>query len=420
MELMHYNSRIVMLGCILLGSTAGVLGKFIYLKKQSLIGDMLSHALLPGVIGAFWIVEQKSWSALMLGALISGGLAMVLFRQVGSDPRIKPQGGLAICLCSFFSLGMLLLSLLQNSGLGRQSGIQDFIFGRAASMRSAEVLQIGVVCSLCLLVCVVWFRALKVVCFDRAFARSLGLRVPLIETVLYVAVVLLIISGIEAVGSVLISALLILPATIASLFTYRLGWSLLLCALFGGLAAAGGAGISYQWSSMPTGPWIVMLLGLILSLSLVFAPYRGFGVLWFKRHKNRKKIAGENFLKSLLKLEGNYPKGVIPLGAITRGLSLQRAIKTASHLHRKGLIVSPHPRHWKLSTDGRKRAKAILRSHRLWESYLTLKMNYKADHVHPGAEAVEHLISPELEKLLEKELDKPERDPHQKRIDYSD
>ena len=419
----NYNALLVVLGCAILGSMTGVIGKFIFLRKQALIGDVIAHSMLPGVVLAFWLAQVKSLWVLMLGAMISGGLALGVTLILGRNTKLKPDSVLSISLCSFFSLGMLLLSLLQNSGLAAQSGLNNFIFGQAASMNLLDVTIIAWICLVCSLICVFFFKAFRLVCFDRDFAKSCGIPVRNIDLMFYLATTTIIIAGIQVVGAILVSALLIFPASISSFFTYRLKLNLLLCVFFGATSCLIGASISYSFPAMPTGPWIVMSLGIFMLIAVFFAPYKGVWIHWRKMQTHRLRISQENVLKMMLKIHQKKAQDkYIRFDEMTHksGLSSSKLYTRLRYLKRNDLVLCKSQGLWKLSAVGLTKAKSILRSHRLWEVYLTEKMRYKIDHVHPSAEVMEHLISPEIEKMLQKELGNPKKDPHQSEIDYSE
>lgn len=422
-----HNTLIATIGCVLVSIATAMIGVFSYLRKESLLGDVVSHSVLPGVVLAYIIFLSKNLLILIAGATLAGWFSIFYMNYTRNKTKLKSDTALAVTLTTFFGLGMLLMSIIQQSGSGSQSGLDDFIFGNAAAIQSSDVWLISGVFVFVMGSMVVFFKGFRLICFDKDFAISKGLGVRLIEFSLSTLTTMVIASGIQTVGAILISALLIIPAAVASFWSYRLISVVLIAGGAGAIAGLSGVFVSYASSSMPTGPWIVMILGVLMVISILFSPLKGILVKQWKVRKNKEKILMDNVLKALYKAyerASSSDKKSEPIYQTVEQIRKNRAFgknalrKGLYQLVRKDWVIRKSNHGYALSEMGYQQARAIVRRHRLWELYLTKKMNLKADHVHPNAEAMEHIITPEIEEELLKELGSPSHDPHSQEIPY--
>ena len=270
-----YTTAIVVLGSALLGMVSGLLGTFSVLRRQSLVGDGVSHAALPGVVAAFLITGTKNSELLLFGALVSGLTALFLILTATKKSKIKFDAALATVMSAFFGLGTVLLTCAQKLPNATQAGIHSFIYGQAASMLKRDVLIIFICGAVILAAVLLLWKELKVFIFDRDFAEQLGIPCRRINLILSFLTVLAVIIGIQTVGVVLMSAMLIAPAAAARQWCDKLWVMGLLSALFGGISGAAGAAAGAADQGTPTGPAIVIAASLITALSLLFAPRRG-------------------------------------------------------------------------------------------------------------------------------------------------
>jgi manganese/zinc/iron transport system permease protein len=406
------NVRMVVAGTTFLGAGAGAVGVFTLLRKRALLGDAVAHAILPGVCLAFWIGQSKNPFYLLLGAVAAGWLALLIMDYLTRATKLKADGVIGLVLSVFFGLGIWMLTSIQQSGAASQSGLDKFLFGKAASITEADVRLFAIVALGLFAVIVLFYKGFKLLAFDPDFARSAGMPVRRLEFMLSTITVLAIAVGIQAVGVVLMAALLIAPAAAARFWTNRLSVMLLLAVVFGVLAAWVGAYVSYTAPSMPTGPWIVLALALITGVSLALAPERGLVGRLLRQRSYAHKTGMENVLKSLFQLEEAGEQTHTPVDILQhRDLGAGRLNAILRQLKRRRLALETQGS-WRLTEAGRELAMQIVRRHRLWELYLHQRLNLPADHVHPGAEAIEHILTPELEAALQRELGFPEQDPH--------
>lgn len=284
------NMRWILMGSLLLGLGSGVIGSFTVLRKQSLLGDTLAHAALPGICIAFMLSGVKSMGLFMIGAIISGMIATLGIHIITSFSRIKQDAALGITLSVFFGVGVVLMTKIQHSGNGNQSGLDKYMFGQAASMMLSDVYLMGIVSLLLILICALLFKEFKLVSFDPGFARGMGLKVAVLEQLLLLMTVVAVVVGIQAVGVVLVAALLITPAVAARYWSDALGVMVILAGLFGALSGVVGTLISSTLSNLPTGPVTVLSATSIFFASAVFAPGRGLIAKWIQRVRNRRVI----------------------------------------------------------------------------------------------------------------------------------
>ena len=270
-----YTTVVVVLGSALLGMVSGLLGTFSVLRRQSLIGDGVSHAALPGVVAAFLITGTRNSELLLSGALVSGLAALFLILTVTKKSKIKFDAALATVMSAFFGLGTVLLTCAQKLPNATQAGIHNFIYGQASSMLKRDVMIIFI-CGIFILAAVLLlWKEIKVFIFDREFAEQLGIPCRRINLILSFLTVLAVIIGIQTVGVVLMSAMLIAPAAAARQWCDKLWIMAALSAFFGGISGAAGAVIGALSEGTPTGPAIVIAASLITVFSLLFAPRRG-------------------------------------------------------------------------------------------------------------------------------------------------
>jgi manganese/zinc/iron transport system permease protein len=282
------NARWVLLGCLLLGLSSGVLGSFAYLRKQSLMGDALAHAALPGVCIAFMLTGSKSIVFFLIGAAISGLIATFGIGYITRNSLIKQDTALALVLSVFFGVGIVLLTQIQHSDSGNQSGLDKFLFGQAATMVSSDVTTMALISIILVSICMLLFKEFKLLSFDPGFARGMGYPVAMMEQLLMFLIVVAVVVGIQAVGVVLMAALLITPAVAARYWTERLGVMVILSGLFGALSGLAGTMLSMTANNLPTGPLSVLAATVLFSLSVLFAPRRGLlAKVWERRTVKR-------------------------------------------------------------------------------------------------------------------------------------
>lgn len=416
------NVRYVTLGSILITASSALVGSFTFLNKKSLLGDAIAHAVLPGICLGFILSGTKNPFYLILGAFITGWLSLQVVQLVTTRSRIKEDTAIGMVLSVFFGIGILLLTVIQKSGNANQAGLDHFLFGKAAALVGNDLIVFSIVAIILIVMTILFLKEFELVVFDRNYALSLGFPVKRIELLMTSMIVLAVVIGIQAVGVVLMAAVLITPAAVARFWTTSIRAMLVVAATVGAFSGLAGAYISYTAPSMPTGPWIVIIVSTLALLSFFLAPRKGILNRHFKQKRFQRTIQDENVLKALYQLgEENknfYLQRYIDEIIRKRKLHPQRLMASLHRLFAQG-YVERSGKLWGLTEEGKARAQRIVKIHRLWELYLTTHVNIAPDHVHEDADTIEHFLTPELEADLERILNYPKVDPHKTTIPYN-
>ena len=290
MHTLNYTLIVVGIGSALLGIISGALGTYAVLRRQSLLGDAISHAALPGIALAFLLTGSKTPLILVFGAAIAGWVGTLLILSIVKLTRIKYDSALGLVLSTFFGFGLVLHTLIQRNGNANQAGLDTFLFGQAASLLERDVLTMGILGGIALLIMSLFWKELKLLVFDEGFATSIGLPVRALDILLTSLLTVAIVLGLQAVGAVLMSAMLVAPAVAARQWTDRLGHMVLLAALFGAIAGVSGTLLSSSASRLPTGPTIVLCATLFVGLSFALAPNRGLVWHWVRHRRDKEHL----------------------------------------------------------------------------------------------------------------------------------
>ena len=285
-----YTLRTISLGTAILGAICGMLGSFAVLRKQSLLGDAISHAALPGIAIAFLITGTKETNVLLIGALISGLIGAFWIRGITRRTHLKSDTALGLILSIFFGFGMLLLTYIQKQPNANQSGLDKFLFGQAATLLARDVWFMASVTLVCLLVMLLFWKEFKILLFDIDYAKTLGFNTKIIDILITSFIVLAIVLGLQTVGVVLMSAMLLAPAAAARQWTNSLGIMVILAAVFGATSGVVGTAISASQNNLSTGPVIVLVAATFVIFSFVFSPSRGLLFRQIRFVKNRKDL----------------------------------------------------------------------------------------------------------------------------------
>jgi manganese/zinc/iron transport system permease protein len=386
-----------------------MIGTFALLRKRALIGDAIAHSLLPGLCLGFILSGEKNLSFLLVGAFISGWLSTYAVDLIVNKSKVKQDAAIGIVLSTFFAVGVVLLTYIQNNAAGQQAGLDHFLFGQAAAITKNEILIFGLIFFVVVITIVVFYRSFVAVTFNKDFAHSIGLPVRFIEFLITSLTVMAIASGIQAMGVILMSALVVAPGVAGRFWSHNLKKIIFLAITFSVLSGIAGAYISYSSSGMPTGPWVVVIMSLIVGVSILLAPNSGILSRYNRGRQNRSKILHENILKAIFLYHEKKEKVQLDLKLSVHDLMEVRKFDTTelrsglNKLKRKGLVLEDGSS-FGLTDAGQVESKRVVRLHRLWEQYLLKRTQIDTEHVHSGAEAIEHILTPEIEAELEREL----------------
>lgn len=399
------NTATVLLGVTVLGVAAGVVGVFALLRKRALMADALSHATLPGVALAFLAAVAlgftgRSLPILLLGAAITGVLGVLAVQLLLRVTRLREDAAIGIVLSVFFGLGIVLLSVVQNSASGNAAGLNHFIYGQTAAMRPSDAALMGAIALASILLAALFLKEFALVCFNDAFAKVDGWPVSIIDLLMMALVVVVVVAGLQAVGLILVIAMLILPPVAARFWTERLWLLVVLAGLLGGLSGYLGASISALLPRKPAGAVIVLTSGVIFALSMFLAPSRGVLATSLRRASLRVRIAREHLLE--LAHEHNGALSRADFLAFTR---LRRwpawfrpIVLTSSRIRGLATITSGTIT---LTQRGVAAGARVARNHQLWEEYLVRYADVAPSHVDWSVDQVEHVLSEDLIHELE-------------------
>lgn len=406
-----FNTTIVIVGTTLLGLAAGIVGVFALLRKRSLMTDALSHATLPGIALAFLVVsalggEGRSLSALLVGASITGVLGVLCVQAIVRHTRLHEDAAIGAVLSVFFGAGVVGLSYIQANAPSGAAGLNTFIYGQTAAMQPRDALLMGALALGAILAATLFIKEFTLVCFNDAFAKVGGWPVSLVDLLMMAMVVLVTVAGLQAVGLILVVAMLIIPAVAARFWTERL-W--LLVALAGAIGAASGYAGSVASSLLPrrpAGAVIVLTAGAFFAFSMLFAPSRGVLASVIRRARQRLRIAGDHLLEAAYERDaGARPlaRGDIHDLAARRGWPAWLAPVVSASLRARGLARAA-PNGLTLTPRGAARGRQVSRNHALWAQYLISHADIAPSHVDWSVDQVEHVLSDELIEQLESSL----------------
>ncbi|MGU3498111.1 metal ABC transporter permease [Mycobacterium sp. C31M] len=278
--LSNHTYRMVFFGTSVIGLVAGALGSFAYLRKQSLISDVISHAALPGTLLAFLTAtvvfgaDGRNMLGLIVGAVVIGTIAVLFANAVARTSKIRIDTAMAVSLTIFFGTGMLLMRVVTNSSLPGKGGIQDYLFGNASVITMTDLTTSIAVGGLALVLMTVFWKEFALRTFDPDHSTVLGFGARGIDTLMFTTIVIATVIGVKAVGLVLMVAFVVTPPAAARQWTRTLPGMVGLSALFGAVGSGVGAYLSIIGGKIPTGPLIVLTLFAIFVISLLLSPRR--------------------------------------------------------------------------------------------------------------------------------------------------
>lgn len=359
MFLTDYTLRIVSLGSVFLGIISGVLGSFAVIRKQSLLGDAVSHSALLGIALAFLITQTKKTEIILLGALLSGLLSSYVILMITKHSRIKFDSALALVLSVFFGAGIVVLTHIQKIPNANQAGLEKFIFGQASTLLKRDVQVMGILGVILIALTILFWKEFKLVSFDIDFAEILGFPTKKITALLFVMIVTAIIIGLQTVGVILMSAMLTAPSVAARQWTDKLSVMVILSAIFGAISGIVGTILSSTMSKLPTGPMIVIVISLIVIISLGFAPNRGLIWKYFRDRKRQREINEDQVLVNLYNLAMNHEDIghshdilIIKLNKSLAGKSAKELTAKLESLVNRGLAKKDYFDKWAITEKG--------------------------------------------------------------------
>ncbi len=407
-----FNTTVVVLGTAMLGLAAGVVGVFALLRKRALMADALSHASLPGIALAFLIAsamgfDARSLPVLLFGAATTGVLGVLSIQWLVRSTRLREDAAIGIVLSVFFGVGIVLMSYIQKNVPTGAAGLSHFIYGQTAAMSVQDAGLMAGIALLSIVAAVLLLKEFTLVCFNDAFAAVDGWPVSLIDLLMMALVVLVTVAGLQAVGLILVVAMLIIPPVAARFWTDRVGVLVPLAGGFGALSGYLGSSASAVLPQAPAGSVIVLTAGGLFAISATVAPRRGIIAAAHRHLKLRVRIAGDHLLETAyehgLNNAGELEPGVLSALARKRGWPRWLTPMVGWSLRTRGLIAGLRG-HMRVLPAGLERGATVSRNHRLWEQYLISHADIAPNHVDWSVDQVEHVLDDDLIAQLIAEL----------------
>lgn len=407
-EIFQYEFAIrALIASSMVGVMCGILGCFIVLRNMSLIGDALSHAILPGVVVGY-LIAGYSVLGFFTGSVIAGLMAAIMITWIQRNVKTQEDAAIGIVFTSMFALGVMGISWLTHQE-GVHLDLKDFLFGNVLGISNQDLIMTALVLGFTLICVIAFYRYFFITTFESVIAQTLGISVSTMHYFLMLLLSFAVVASLQSVGVILVVAMLITPASTAYLLTYRLDRMLVIAALVGLFSSILGLMLAIVFETTP-GPAMTVTATLFYLLAVFFSPKRGLVSIYLKRREMRRQVLREDVLKQALKLQeesGANPERI----AADLGLSEQQVGTLLKHLERKGFLML-QGKEIELSEQGVRRGYELIRAHRLWETYQVEMMGLNADQIHLEAEKYEHILTEALVEALAKELGYPEEDPH--------
>lgn len=408
MDLFQYDYAIRALGAsALVGLMCGILGCFIFLRNMALVGDALSHAILPGVVAGF-LVAGQSVLAFFTGSVLAGLIAAFLITYIQTRVKSKEDAAIGVVFSTMFSLGVIGISLLTRQE-GVHLDLKDFLFGNVLAITPQDLSLTGLVAVFVIFSTILLYRYLFISTFDPTLAKAMGVSTEIIHYFLMLLLSFTVVACMQSVGVILVVGMLIMPASTAYTLTRRLQPMLLISAGIGVFCTVGGFLVAYALDITP-GPAMNVVGAVVYILAIIFAPNTGKLSLWLNRRKAGKAIKTDDLLKAMVS-QGNQKEP--DLLAIQRKLGWSNAgWKTIWESALSQGFIEEKNGKWALTGAGLKRGFELMGAHRTWEQFMVENLGYDKSQVHMQAEELEHVLTPQLIQEIQTELGNPLKDPH--------
>ncbi len=406
--LRDYNTRLVVLSTAMLGTAAGLIGTFLFLRKRALMGDVLSHATLPGIALAFMVMvalggDGKNLAGLLAGAAVFGLLGVGCVLLIRGLTRLKDDAALGIVLSVFFGLGIALMGLVQDMPQGSAAGLGSFIYGKTASIVRSDLWLIAAMAVSISIACLLLYKEFAILCFDEGFAGAQGWPVHGLDVAMMALATGVTVIGLQAVGLILIIALLIIPPAAARFWTERLGHMMIGSAAIGAAGGWVGASMSALVPRLPAGAIIVVTVAAVFGVSMIVGARRGALVRLSQQWRLTRRIERQHLLRAIFERAEVGGTGAVRHEDLLtmRSWSRRRLRRAVAWARRRELLDRGPGDTLRLSDAGTREAVRLVRNHRLWELFLITYAEIAPSHVDRDADQIEHVLGPEMISELE-------------------
>lgn len=391
----------------MVGLMCGLLGCFIFLRNMALVGDALSHAILPGVVVGF-LVAGQSVLAFFTGSVLAGLFAALLITWIQTRVKSKEDAAIGVVFTTMFSLGVIGISILTRQE-GVHLDLKDFLFGNVLAITTQDLMLTSLVGAFVLFSTVSLYRYLFISTFDATQARAMGVSTQMIHYFLMLLLSFTVVACMQSVGVILVVGMLIMPASAAYTLTKRLPAMLLTAALIGMISTIGGFLLAFALDITP-GPAMNVVGAFLFLLAILFSPENGKIRVWLSRRRTRKSMKTDDLIKALVN-SGTQADSVLAPVQQKLGWSNAEWKRVWAAAVSEGWIEEKNGS-WALSGSGVRHGFELLGAHRTWEQYMVEYLGYDKSQVHPQAEELEHFLTPQLVEEIQHELGRPLKDPH--------
>ena len=389
----------------MVGISCGVLGCFIVLRNMALIGDALSHAVLPGVFFAF-LLFGYSVIGFFIGSVLAGLLSALVITWIQQNVKAKNDAAIGIVFTAMFAIGVIGISHISKRD-GVHLDVKDFLFGNMLGV-SNEDLYLTIGLTIYVLINVfIFYRQLFVSTFQPVIAQTMGISVKLMHYFLMLLLSFVVVASLQTVGVILVVAMLITPASTALLLTDRLHKVVILSAFIGLISTVSGLLLAIVWNTTP-GPLMAVVAAVFFFVAAFLAPKRGLVFRYLKKRKLKHEINLEDVMKQSFRLQGMNQMNFENLQA-RLGFSRNKLNGLLSELRTRGYFDKGQ---LELTEKGSAVASRLTRAHRLWETYLVNEVGLQEGQIHDDAERLEHHLSEGILDEVDEKLGFPEKDPH--------
>ncbi|MBK8699570.1 MAG: metal ABC transporter permease [Saprospiraceae bacterium] len=387
---------------MLVGTSCGLLGCFIVLRNMSLIGDALSHSILPGIYVAFMLVGYSTLG-FFAGSVVAGIITALAITWIQHNVKTKNDAAIGIVFTAMFSLGVMGISRLNNSQ-GNHLDLKDFLFGNVLGISNEDIVLSAIVMAYTIASILLFYRYFFITTFQPIIAETMGISTQTIHYFLMLMLSFAVVAALRSVGVILVVAMLITPASTAMLLSHKLRTILWISALLGIMSAIAGLVLAIAIDTTP-GPAMVVVSTLLFFMTAIAAPERGLIAKWWRQKKQRSRIVGEDIIKFLAHKGKNHNDDTM---AASLNLSIQAVRSNIKDLIKQNLVTAEG----QLTVKGNHKASELIRAHRLWESYQVSDMGLQTDQIHDDAERLEHHLTQADLDEIDQQLGFPQTDPH--------
>lgn len=402
-----------LLAAVMVGVTCGVLGCFFVLRNMSLIGDALSHAVLPGLVVAFMLLGYNTLG-FFIGSTVAGIVTALMITWIAQNVQTKADASIGIVFTFMFALGVIGISRIarvhaDGSDTSPHIDVQHFLFGNPLGVETTDLYLTTAVMVYVLISIFIFYRYLFVATFQEVIAETMGISVKALHYFLMLLLSFTVVASLQSVGLILVVAMLITPASTALLLSDNLRKVILISGLIGAVTGLVGISLSIVLNS-PPGPQLVVVVSVFFFLTAMFAPKKGYIFKKIQQRNLQRKIQLEDVLKQTIRLS---EKGMVTKERLLTRLGYPPAVLNAriATLQKQGLLKNGKTQ-IKLTKAGKAAANRLVRAHRLWETYMVQQMGMTEEQIHEEAERLEHLLTDDILDEVDEKLGYPVLDPH--------